>query len=372
MKNKKLPMIIGIVLGVLVIAGVILFLVLKQSKITITFMDENAVSSTLKVKKHENITLPTIEKEGYTFEGWYYEGTKLYDGVWFDHNVKVEAKWLEALKPTMVISFDTDGGETLVAQTVECDKPLDLPTPKKEGYKFLHWMDKNEVMITNEAKLVCHDITLKAKWQQEETKTTETKKEEKKEETKPAEVKKEYTCPSGYTLDGTKCNMSKDPTYACPSGTTVDGDLCIRTSDNNAGTRQCKSDTVAYDGKGHTWTGTGDYYYVGNSTSSYGKCAYYKWENYTTKSACDAAYDVYHKTTWVSELNGCYAETKMGNYETVCSGDYKYYSSGELSSKFGIHDNGKCLRKVAKEAKCESGYTFTSGKCVKTIDATEK
>ena len=97
-----------------------------------------------------------------------------------------------------------------------------------------------------------------------------------------------------------------------------------------------------------------------------------KWENYKTKSDCEAAYDQWHKTVWVSELSGCYAESKMGNYETVCDSNYQYYSSADLSSKFGIHDNGKCLRKVAKEAKCDTDYVLTSGKCVKTIDATVK
>ncbi len=60
----------------------------------------------------------------------------------------------------------------------------------------------------------------------------------------------------------------------------------------------------------------------------------------------------------------------MNNYETVCTGDYQFYTSSELSSKFGIHDHGKCLRKVAKEKYCNSPYTLTSGKCVQTIDAT--
>jgi hypothetical protein len=60
----------------------------------------------------------------------------------------------------------------------------------------------------------------------------------------------------------------------------------------------------------------------------------------------------------------------MNNYETVCSGDYQFYSSADLSSKFGIHDNGKCLRKVAKTKYCDDGYTLTGEKCIKTIDAT--
>ena len=71
-------------------------------------------------------------------------------------------------------------------------------------------------------------------------------------------------------------------------------------------------------------------------------------------------------------MNGCYAEDKMNNYEIVCSSDYQYYTSAELSSKFNIHDNAKCLKKVAKTKYCDEGYTLTSGKCIKTIDATLK
>ena len=70
MKNKKLPIIIGIVLGLLVIIGVVLFLVLRQNKITITFINDDRVSSTIKGKKGEKITLPNTSKDGYTFEGW--------------------------------------------------------------------------------------------------------------------------------------------------------------------------------------------------------------------------------------------------------------------------------------------------------------
>ena len=358
MKNKKLPIIIGIVIGVLIIAGLILFFTLKANKITVTFLDETKTVSELKVKKGEKLTLPDVTKEGYTFEGWYYENTKLENGVWFDHDVVVRAKWLEVGKPTMTISFDTDGGKTLEPTTIECDTPLNLPTPTKDGYKFINWLDKNEIIISNETKLVCEDVALKAKWE---------KVEEKKPETKPAEVKKEYTCPDGYTLNGTKCTLTKDPSMVCPTGTKIDGDLCINTSDNNSGTRQCKEDTVAIDGKGHTWTGRGDYYYIPNA---YGKCAYYKWTNITTESDC--VQTINRKAVWVSQLNGCYAETKMNNYETVCASDYQYYSSGDLSSKFGIHDNGKCLKKVSKNAQCDDGYTLTNNKCVKTIDATLK
>lgn len=370
MKNKKLPIIIGIVLGLLIIASLILFIILKQNKITITFINDNMVNSTIKVRKGEKITLPVTRMDGYTFEGWYYNGTKVNDGVSFKEDTILIANWLKMDAKTMTITFDTDGGNKIEPSTIECDSELKLPTPTKDGYKFVNWLDKNEVVISNETKLVCEDVTLKAKWEKIEEKKEEQKPTEKATEpSKPTEVKKEYICPSGYTLEGTKCKMSKDPTYVCPTGTKADGDLCIKTSDSNGGTRVCKEDTVQYNGKGGLWTGRGDYHFANNS---YGKCAYYKWDNYKSKSDCEAAYDQWHKTVWVSDLNGCYAEDKMGNYETVCDSNYQFYSSSDLSSKFGIHDNGKCLRKMAKEAKCDSDYVLTSGKCVKTIDATVK
>lgn len=370
MKSKKFGVIIGVVLGLLLIAGLAVFIILKQNKITITFINDNMVNSTIKVRKGEKISLPVTRKDGYTFEGWYYNGTKVNNGVSFKEDTVLIANWLKMDAPTMTITFDTDGGNKIEPTTIECESELNLPTPTKDGYKFVNWLDKNEIIISNETKLVCEDITLKAKWEKlEEKKEAPKPTETPTGEPKPTETKKEYTCPSGYTLDGTKCKMIKDPSYACPTGTKEDGDLCIKTSDRNAGTRQCKEDTVAIDGKGHTWTGRGDYYYIPNA---YGKCAYYKWTSITTESDC--VQTINRKAVWVSQLNGCYAETKMNNYETICASDYKYYSSEELSSKFGIHDNGQCLKKVNKDTLCDTdnGYVLISGKCVKTIDATVK
>ena len=72
----------------------------------------------------------------------------------------------------------------------------------------------------------------------------------------------------------------------------------------------------------------------------------------------------------VISLFWCY-ETKMNNYDIVCASDYQYYSSADLSSKFGIHDNAKCLKKVAKEKYCDGGFVYTGGKCVTIVNATE-
>lgn len=333
-----------------------------KEEIIITFdSDGGSNVENIKIEKGKTTVLPTTTKEKHSFLGWYLDEEKITEEYVFEKDTTLKAKWEEIKEDvkTFIVTFNSNGGSSINKLTIECGKLLPaLSKPTKNGYTFVSWADKNGKVISGGAKLSCENITLYANWEKVETKT----------ETK-TETKKTYTCPDGYYLDGTKCKISKEPSKVCPSGTKVDGDLCIRTSDVNAGTRQCKEDTVSIDGKGHTWTGRGDYYYIPNA---YGKCAYYKWSSITNESDC--IQNINRKAVWVSQLNGCYAETKMNNYETICDNSYKYYSSDELSSKFGIHDNGKCLKKVDKEEICDTanGYVLTAGSCIKTIDATIK
>ena len=320
--------------------------------------------NSIQVECNTKLKLPATKptRTGYEFVSWYDKnGKTILDGALLTcEDITLFADWKKIdetkEKKYYTITFNSNGGSSVPSRKYECDKPIDsLPTPTRSGYTFLVWSDSHGKVIIAGAILGCSGtndvVTLYADWTQD----------------KPSTPEKQYKCPSGYTLSGTKCTIEGTIKEKCPDGTKVDGTLCIKTSDSNAGTRVCKSDTVAIDGKGHTWTGKGDYYFYSNS---YGKCAYYKWENYDTQSKCDQARDIYHSTTWVNELKGCYAATKMNNYETVCASDYQWYSSSDLSSKFGIHDNGKCLKKVEKTKYCDDGYTLTNGKCVKTINAT--
>lgn len=306
----------------------------------------------IEVKKDEKVTLPTPKKEGAEFLYWSDEEDVQYnETTTFDKDTNLTANWKDKNTKTLTVTFDSKGGSKVNSMKFVCTDNAaiikNLPKPTKDSYEFRTWEDKHGTPILNEAKITCDgDLKLYAVWEYDGP-------------TAAPELK----CNIG-TLDGENCVETKAAKTKCPDGTKADGDLCIKTSDSNTGTRVCKEDTVAYDGKGHTWTGRGDYYMVGNS---YGKCAYYKWTSYTTKSACEAAYDVYHKTTWVSELNACYSETKVGNYETQCSSDYKWYTSSELSSKFGIHNDGRCLKKVDKTSYCDDGYTLKDNKCVKVL-----
>ncbi len=405
MKNKWV-LITVICVVVALITGLALWLLLPKKpapdpvpspaptveKVTITFnADGGEEVEAIEVEKGSTKELPSTTKEGYTFEGWYYNEEEVKSDHVFNESITVVAKWKKIEEETKVfkVSFDSKGGSKVSALTIECGKKLTMPkNPTKSGYTFVTWVDKNGKTVSNGAKLSCENVTLYAKWEEvkkdepaktadpEPAKTTDPEPAKTPDPTPAPEPAKTYKCPSGYTLSGTKCTIEGTVRETCPEGTKVDGTLCINTSDSNGGTRQCKTYTVSIDGKGHTWTGKGDYYFNG----SYGQCAYYKWD-YKTKDQCTAANDQYHKTIWVSgnESSGCYAEKYItfpngeSSYETVCASDYQYYTTAQLASKFGIQgSNPKCLKKVAKTKYCDEGYTLTSGKCIKTIDATEE
>lgn len=347
-----------------------------------------------KVKEIEAICNKKIElpeeptKDGFTFVKWTDKKEKeVSDGdLLACEDITLYAVWDKEKGNNFKVYFDSKGGTKVSTITLECDKELTLPAaPTRDGYSFVAWVDKNGKAILDGAKLTCEDVVLYADWKEDANAKAATPTPEvtptpvpatptPSPEITPTPKPKEYTCTEG-TLSGDKCLIEGTVRETCPEGTTLDESVCIKTSDSNSGTRQCKTYTVSIDGKGHTQTVKGDYYMVGNS---YGKCAYYKWTDYTTQDQCTAANDINHKTTWVSEKNGCYAETYItfpsgeSSYEIVCDSDYQYYSSDQLSSKFGIHDNAKCLKKVSKTKYCDENYTLTSGKCIKTVAATEK
>ncbi len=265
----------------------------------------------------------------------------------------------ETKEETITITFDVDGGKEVKELTVKIDEEVELPDTEKEGYTFKGWyLDDKKVDTKTSFK---KDTSLKAKWEKVEEKKKE---EPKKEEPKKEEKKVTYSCPEGYKLEGTKCIHTIAAKTKCPDGTKVDGDKCVKTSDNNSGTRTCPTRTVQTT-KSHTETVQGEYY---QPKGGPGYCGYYVYTNLTTQSDCNAAYD--KNTVWA---NGkCYAKTIINDYTTTCGSGYEWYSSEQLSAKFGIHDNGKCLRIVDKTSYCDAeGYTLSGSNCVKTIDATK-
>ena len=367
MNKKKLVVISGTILSLLVIV-IVIIMSNSKGKVAIFFDTDGGIKvSRMTVTVGEKVKLPTTTKKGYDFDGWYDEDKKIGTKASFTKETTLTAHWKETEEKTMTITFNVVGGNKIEEMTIECDKKLKLPTPTKEGYKFVNWTDKKGEIITNETKLTCEDITLKATWKKVEEKKTETKKQEtKKEDNKTTETVKEvtYTCPEGYKLNGKKCELDDVVREKCPDNAKADGDLCINTSDYNSGTRVCKTETVILDNNGHTDTTEGEYYQL--SSAAPGTCGYHVYTQYTNSTDCTASST--RNAVWAN--NKCYAKTIVGNYTTQCSDGYKYYSSDELSTKFGLHNDGKCLKIVSKEKYCLDGWNLQDNdtRCVKTIE----
>ena len=372
MKNKKIVILLGVV-GFLLVLAIILFFVLqkKNSDIEIYFnSDGGTIVEKIIIKKGESISLPNVIKEGYQFVGWYDGDYKVSDSTRFNETTTLYAKWIEEDAKTYTITFDSDGGTAIDNLVVECDTELKLPlNPTKKGYEFVSWVDKNETVILDKAILSCEDVTLKATWKKVEEKKTETK-EEPKTQTKTTEPVKEvtYTCPTGYKLNGTKCEFDDIVREKCPDGTYEYEGKCV-TVNNSVRKESVKTcgTKVINTGGGYTPTVQGELFQQGTYF------CYYQVVNdsYEQQSSANCS-SRGHK--WNSVNNKCYYDRDNANVNiTYTCSDSNYIYIGNPNQFEGVNGlNGGCYPTTSKVKYCFDGWTLqdNSSRCVKTINAT--
>ncbi len=67
----------------------------------------------------------------------------------------------------VAITFDTDGGGAIATQNVVKGESISLPTPTKEGYKFIKWIYADTGLEVNSDDLFEKDTTITAVWELE-------------------------------------------------------------------------------------------------------------------------------------------------------------------------------------------------------------
>lgn len=168
-----------ILLGVIV--ALILIFSLRKPSYEVSFMSDGVeVMDSIKVKEDGTVEEPkTPVKEGYDFVGWY-SGTEKFDfSTKITEDITLEAKWVKEGATTYIVTFDSKGGNNIASMTVEMNSTINpLPTPLKEGYKFVGWYFGSQKFTTNTK--VMKNIELIAKWEKEETTTTKKKTTKKK------------------------------------------------------------------------------------------------------------------------------------------------------------------------------------------------
>ncbi len=121
--------------------------------------------STVTVTFGSTYSLPTPVKAGYDFNGWYSGSTEYpVTGTWDkDNGVSLSARWVVG---TFTAVLDPDGGK-VSSTSVSCKygSSYSLPTPTKQGYKFLGWYRGNDKVADRSTWKWDTDIILKAKWE---------------------------------------------------------------------------------------------------------------------------------------------------------------------------------------------------------------
>lgn len=141
---------------------------------TVTF-EVNGGNSLSSVKVVEGqattITLPTPEKAGYEFVGWFEKSDLSGTAVVSPYtpqegSVTLYAKWNRLALST--ITFDVNGGNSIDPIAVFEENPAaTLPTPEKAGYEFLGWFENSECTgnaVTSPYTPQGKQVTLYAKW----------------------------------------------------------------------------------------------------------------------------------------------------------------------------------------------------------------
>lgn len=134
----------------------------------VTF-DNEGTKTTETIAKGDKLTAPTTQtKEGYRFDGWYYDnnGGKAkwdFDAYTVTRAMTLKAEWVQ----TYTVTFETSGGRAVDPVTVDAGSTVTKPAdPMKSGHNFGGWYKDSTLQtpwnFANDT--VTEDTTLYAKW----------------------------------------------------------------------------------------------------------------------------------------------------------------------------------------------------------------
>ncbi len=117
------------------------------------------------VRAGTEITIAPATHDTYEFECWMFDNEtyKADDKYIVNSDVKFVVKW----KGLYTITYSTDGGKTIVTESVSEGSSFELPEePTRDGYVFKGWYleDENNLLNPGELITVTENLEIKAKW----------------------------------------------------------------------------------------------------------------------------------------------------------------------------------------------------------------
>jgi uncharacterized repeat protein (TIGR02543 family) len=90
---------------------------------------------------NDSFTVPTAQKRGHTFDGWYEGNTRIRDGLMPARNLTLEARFLINSYPVSFVDHDSTVTERFVYE-----RPVELPVRERLGYRFIGWARNGQVI----------------------------------------------------------------------------------------------------------------------------------------------------------------------------------------------------------------------------------
>lgn len=90
---------------------------------------------------NDSFTLPTAQKRGYTFDGWYEGNTRIRDGVMPARNLTLEARFLINSYPVTFVDHNSTVTERFVYEG-----SVPLPVEERLGYRFIGWARNGQII----------------------------------------------------------------------------------------------------------------------------------------------------------------------------------------------------------------------------------
>lgn len=132
-----------------------------------------------KVTAGNTVTLTATTNAGYTFNGWYIDGSLVYSGSVYDihmpaENIVIEAKWTPNV---YTVTLDVNGGDALAENFVNItfNSKATLPVPTKEDHDFVGWYNGDQKytdetgVLLSKWNVANNDTLLVAHWQKKIT-----------------------------------------------------------------------------------------------------------------------------------------------------------------------------------------------------------
>ena len=123
-------------------------------ELTLRFISEGQVIRQSTLFVNDTFSLPTAQKRGHTFEGWFDGNTQVRNGVMPARNLTLQARFLINSYP--VVLNDHEASETI---RVEYDSVFELPEKERIGYRFNGWSYNNQIVESITISDITHELT---------------------------------------------------------------------------------------------------------------------------------------------------------------------------------------------------------------------